>query len=38
MNKALVATSINVIALPIISSFLIRGKFYGGDGLSGIVF
>ena len=38
MNKALVATSANVIVLPIITNYIVRNQFYGNDGLSGIVF
>lgn len=38
MNKVLLASSINVIVLPIISNFVIRSKLYALDGLSGLVF
>ena len=38
MNKVLLASSVNVIALPIISNILINENLYGSDGLSGMVF
>ena len=38
MNKVLLASSINVIVLPIISNIVIRDKLYAVDGLSGLVF
>lgn len=38
MNKVLLASSINVIVLPIISNVIVRDNLYGVDGLSGLVF
>lgn len=40
MNKVLFLSTINVIALPIISNYVIEGKYfiYGNDGLSGFSF
>ena len=38
MNKVLFASSVNVIVLPIISNYVIKGNLYGSDGLSGLVF
>jgi RNase H-fold protein (predicted Holliday junction resolvase) len=38
MNKALFATSINIIMLPIITNYVFRGEIYGIKGLEGMVF
>lgn len=38
MNKVLIATCINIIALPIISNYVIRNNVYGSKGLAGMVF
>ena len=38
MNKVLFSTSVNIIALPIISNYVIRNNVYGSEGLAGMVF
>lgn len=38
MNKVLFATCVNIIALPIISNYVIRNNVYGSKGLAGMVF
>ncbi len=38
MNKVLIATCINIIALPIISNYALRNNVYGSNGLAGMVF
>lgn len=38
MNKVLFATCVNIIALPIISNYVIRDNIYGSKGLAGMVF
>jgi hypothetical protein len=38
MNKSAVATWINIIILPIIVNYFINDRYYGSNGLSGIVF
>ena len=38
MNKVLFATCLNIIALPIISNYVIRNNVYGSKGLAGMVF
>lgn len=38
MSKSSVAMWINIIILPIIVNYIINNRYYGADGLSGIVF
>ncbi len=38
MNKVLFATCVNIIALPIISNYVLRDNVYGSRGLAGMVF
>jgi hypothetical protein len=38
MNKVLFSTCINIIALPIISNYVLRNNVYGSKGLAGMVF
>lgn len=38
MNKSLTAMLINIIVLPIIVNYAINNRYYGADGLGGIVF
>lgn len=38
MNKVLFATCVNIIALPIISNYVLRNNVYGSKGLAGMVF
>jgi hypothetical protein len=38
MNKSSPATWINTIIIPIIVNYIIYGKYYGADGVSGLAF